>query len=74
MACGGCGKRRTSPNVNTTSPEKYNLTGGMDIKSLNNKQIIARLEVFKRKFCKGCSIRYECDYASYLACKGLHKK
>jgi len=74
MACGGCGRRRVPPNTNVTSSKDYDLAGGMDIRSLNDRQIRARLEVFKRKFCNGCNIRYECDYTSYLNCKGLHKK
>lgn len=74
MACGGCGKRRNSPNINTTSSKDYDLAGGMDIRSLNDRQIRARLEVFKRKFCNTCSIRYTCDYIRYLDCKGLNKK
>lgn len=72
MACGGCSKRRG--NRSSASPEGYNLTGGVDIKSLNDKQIQARLEVFKRKFCKKCSLRYSCDYVSYLGCLGLQQK
>jgi len=74
MACGGCSRKRRAPNVKATSPDKYNFTGGVDIKSLNDRQIRARLEVFKRKFCNGCSIRYECDYSIYLDCKGLRKR
>lgn len=73
MACGGCSKKGNT-NRGVTSPEGYNLTGGVDVKSLNNKQIQARLEVFKRKFCKKCSQRYSCDYVSYLSCLGLQQK
>lgn len=77
MACGSCSKRRNSRDVNNarnTSPENYDLASGVDIKSLNDRQIRARLELFKRKFCKDCKIRYTCDYPSYLNCKGLNKK
>lgn len=75
MACSSCSKRRrTSPNTHTTNPAEYDLTGGMDIRSLNDRQIRARLEVFKRKFCTNCSNRYECDYVSYVACKGANPK
>ena len=73
MACGSCGKRR-STNVNVTSPEKYDMTGGLDVKTLNNRQLSARLEVFKRRFCKDCTIRYECTYVIYLDCRGLKKR
>jgi len=71
MACGACSKRRrTPPNTRTSNPAEYNLTGGVDVRSLNSRQIQARLEVFKRKFCKGCSFRYDCTYPTYLECKG----
>jgi hypothetical protein len=73
MACGGCRKRSVSKS-NPKSPDQYDLTGGVDIKSLNSKQIQARLEVFKRKYCKNCNFRYRCDYPSYLGCKGMHPK
>ena len=81
MACGGCAKRNTNRSANRSvdrstsgSPDQYNLTGGVDVRSLNTRQIQARLEVFKRKFCKDCSKRYDCDYVSYLDCKGMNKK
>ena len=73
MACGGCGKRNTT-NRGTANPAEYDLAGGVDIKSLNNRQITARLEVFKRKFCSDCKDRYVCDYSNYLNCLGIHKK
>lgn len=75
MACGSCkNNRRTPPNINTTNSENYDLTGGMDIRSLNNRQINARLEVFKRKFCKNCSFRYDCTYTTYIECKGKNPR
>lgn len=75
MACGSCsGKRRTPPNINTANPEDYDLAGGMDIRSLTDRQIQARLEVFKRKFCKTCKIRYSCNYSNYLECKGKNPR
>lgn len=73
MACGSCSKHRTSRNINTPVDYNYNLTGGLDISSLNQQQIRARLEVYKRKFCTGCGKRYDCDYASYVVCKTSKK-
>lgn len=67
MACGSCSKRQSSRVVEPV----YDLTGGLDIHSLNTQQVRARLEVFKRKFCRDCSSRYECDYSRYLVCKSL---
>lgn len=74
MACGSCGSRRKNPNVNVHSPENYDLAGGMSINTLNDRQIRARLEVFKRKFCSACAIRYECTYVIYVECRGLKKR
>ena len=75
MACGSCSKRRrVPPNINAVRSEDYDLTGGMDIRSLNSRQIQARLEVFKRKFCKSCTFRYDCTYSTYLDCKGTHPR
>ncbi len=71
MACGGCGRNRQPRNRNAMNPDNYDLTGGVSITSLNDRQIKARLEVFKRKFCISCKIRYSCDYSMYLECKGL---
>ena len=56
MACGSCSKRRqVSSNSRAVNAEDYDITGGVSINSLNAKQIQARLEVFKRKFCKVCA-------------------
>ena len=71
MACGACGRKNRS---NPANPSEYDLAGGVDIKSLNDRQIRARLEVFKRKFCADCKARYACDYSIYLNCLGLYKK
>ena len=73
MACGSCSRRRDS-NRSVASDVSYNLTGGVNINSLNDQQIRARLEVYKRKFCSGCSRRYDCDYTSYLVCKQNNKQ
>lgn len=75
MACGSCSKRkRVPPNTRALKSEDYDFTGGMDIRSLNSRQIQARLEVFKRKFCNDCSVRYDCTYAIYLDCKGANPR
>jgi transposase len=75
MACGSCSKRRRkTPIDNVSRSEDYDLTGGMDIRSLNARQVQARLEVFKRRFCKTCNDRYSCDYPSYIKCKGNNPK
>jgi len=55
MAC--CGKRSTQP---------FSVMGGY--KYLTNSQINARLEVFKRIYCKACSERYNCNFDIYNKC------
>lgn len=64
MACGSCGKNKSRSIDKGT----YDLTGGLDIKSLNDRQIRARLEAFKRRFCNDCDLRYSCDYKMYIKC------
>ena len=68
MACSGCGKKRA---VAREAIEKDEVMGGY--KYLNDRQIKARLEVYKRKYCTGCPRRYECDYAVYSECKKNQK-
>jgi hypothetical protein len=67
MACGGC-RKKSKPAIRKSD---YDFTGGVDIKSLNDRQIKARLEAFKRRFCNDCGRRYECDYSMYLKCNSL---
>jgi hypothetical protein len=64
MACGGCARRRA---VRTGPPTANNLMGGY--KYLTDRQLRARLEVYKKNNCKTCDKRYECDYAVFVACK-----
>lgn len=67
MACGGCAKRRAAKAANRKSAHEGDLTAGYA--NLNNQQLKARLEVYKRRYCKTCDLRYKCDYAMYLDCK-----
>lgn len=67
MACGGCGKKRVSQQAIDADP----VMGGY--KYLNDRQIKARLEVYKKKYCKDCDKRYSCDYPMYLECKKNQK-
>ena len=67
MACGGCAKRRTAQTAVRRDREERDLMGGYA--NLTARQITARLEVYKRRYCKTCGKRYECDYTSYLECK-----
>lgn len=67
MACGGCRKRRQRATAARQAKADAGLMGGYA--NLNAQQINARLEAYKRRYCKECDTRYECDYAKYLACK-----
>lgn len=68
MACGGCTKRRqVSRPVKT--PE--DLKGGFGY--LTDRQLRARLEVYKRNNCKDCDKRYKCDYGMFVECKKYNK-
>jgi len=66
MACGGCARRRAARQGPATAES---LMGGY--KYLNDRQIRARLEVYKRNNCKACDQRYECDYGNFVKCKKI---
>jgi hypothetical protein len=57
MAC--CG--RSKPITQT-----FDVMGGY--KYLSASQIKARLEIFKRIYCKNCGERYSCDFGKYQSC------
>lgn len=67
MACGGCRKRHVAQKVARQAKEEGDLMGGYA--NLTIRQITARLEVYKRRYCRTCSQRYTCDYTNYLICK-----
>ena len=58
MAC--CGKNIPS------NTHKFSVMGGY--KYLSDSQIKARLEVFKRIYCKSCANRYDCNFDVYNNC------
>lgn len=58
MAC--CGKKRAQ------NAQQFSVMGGY--KYLTDAQIKARLEVFKRMYCKDCVDRYNCDFSMYNKC------
>lgn len=60
MGCSSCGK--SSPKSMS-----YDVMGGY--KYLSDRQIKARLEVFKKRNCKDCEKRYDCNYEMYMGCK-----
>lgn len=70
MACGGCAKRRASNNNASATKTTYDIMGGYA--NLTDRQIKARLEVYKRKFCADCRERYTCDFARYTECRKLN--
>ncbi len=61
MGC-GCRKKKSVPIT-----REYDVMGGH--KYLTDRQIRARLEVYKKNFCKDCGKRYKCDYPTYVNCK-----
>lgn len=64
MACGGCARRNAAKSAPIT---RKNLLGGYS--GLNDRQIRARLEVYKKNNCKDCENRYKCDYTMFSNCK-----
>ena len=67
MACGGCGKKRVVVNSNPDD-----IMGGFG--HLTDRQIKARLDRYKKKYCNECIKRYDCNYEIYVACKKSEKK
>ena len=67
MPCGGCSKRRAAKETARRVHEENDLLGGYA--NLTDRQIKARLENYKRKYCQDCDKRYQCDYISYVECK-----
>lgn len=64
MSCGGCSKRRA---MRENDKSKYDVMGGYG--SLPDIQIKARLEVYKKRYCKNCNSRYKCDFVMYTECR-----
>lgn len=61
MVCGGCkNKRKVIKN-------KYDVMGGY--KYLSDRQIKARLEAYKKRYCPNCENRYKCNYEMHVNCK-----
>lgn len=59
MGCSKCGRK---PPVNKK--------GVMDgYRWLPDRQIKARLEVYKKRYCNDCDDKYECDYEMYNKCR-----
>lgn len=70
MPCGGCSKRsaaRKTRQIAREASERSDLFGGYS--SLSDGQIKARLELYKKRYCKQCNERYTCNYERYLECK-----
>jgi len=65
MGC--CGKSRRRPKPKPNQRQRPDLMGGY--KNLQAHQIRARLEVFKKRYCKDCEKRYDCDYKMYQQCQ-----
>lgn len=66
MPCGGCSKRRAQRVASRKVKEEKDLMGGYA--NLTDRQIKARLEVYKRRYCASCQKRHECEYENYLEC------
>jgi hypothetical protein len=57
MGCSGCGKKGYSGNI--MEQHKY----------MTDRQIKARLEVYKKRYCMECEKREKCNYQMYVECK-----
>lgn len=71
MGCSGCGKKRATRARQTAVKEAAKKVGDEVMggyKYLNDAQIKARLEVYKKRYCSDCDDRYECTYETYTKC------
>lgn len=60
MGCSGC-KKRNKAKRSGNIMEQY--------KYLNDRQLKARLEIYKKKYCKNCPKKDKCNYEMYVNCK-----
>jgi hypothetical protein len=67
MACGGCAKRNAARHAPAGSKES--LMGGYQY--LTDRQLRARLEMYKKNNCKDCEDRAQCDYGKFVNCKKI---
>jgi len=70
MGC-GCNKNKNSRSISQPSSgsvvaKSFSVMG--NYKYLTSSQISARLEVFKRMYCKSCESRYNCTFETYNLC------
>lgn len=65
MGCGGCNKRRAAQEAQTKA--SFDVMNGHG--NLPDRQIRARLEVYKKRYCKACEKRYDCNYTMYVNCR-----
>ena len=65
MGCGGCSKRRKARDK-ANNPNTYDVMGGYG--NLPQRQLVARLETYKKIHCKECDRRYQCDFGTYSEC------
>lgn len=63
MGCSGCRKR----NARKADQSKRDIM--TEYKYLNDRQLKARLEVYKKRYCKGCKDIEKCNYEQYVKCQ-----
>ena len=71
MACNSCGKKHNK-KVELKNPELYKVFG--NYKYLTDRQIKARLENYKNRYCKECESKEGCDITMFFKCKGIKKE
>lgn len=68
MGCSRCEKKQKRKDERG-NPELYRAFG--NYKYLTNRQVRTRLEYYKKKHCKGCSKKDECNISMFFKCKGI---
>lgn len=69
FANGRCGKLM---GCNCGGSKRIHAQDPLDVlggyKYLKRHQIDARLEIYKKRYCKDCELRYKCNYSRYMNC------
>lgn len=66
MTCGGCG-RTVRKHIDKENIELYKVFG--NYKYLNDRQLKARLDVYKKRNCSGCEKAEVCEIGMFISCK-----
>jgi len=74
MSCGGCARKSAARNASRPSIKNNGDEVLGAYKYMSDRQIKARLELYKKRYCQACEKRYKCDIVMYTECKKISIK